>query len=210
MVGDFILRVDSVVGSAACVDSSRCGKGSLASYGVASAPSCSVSRMTNGDGKNCGEVAECRICQEEGDECDLESPCACTGTLKVSVSSSTLPLLKVLEEFSPVNHSVVLPIENVYRNGAIRKGISLVKSATRQSWSSQFDLRESHLLAISAAEQELLNADYEDYAAAGSRVIAFCHTVALILMLLLFIRQVLNAMTEAGMMQDISSICDVR
>lgn len=50
----------------------------------------------------------------------------------------------------------------------------------RQSWSSQFDLRESHLLAISAAEQELLNADYEDYAAASSRGIAFCHTVALI------------------------------
>lgn len=50
----------------------------------------------------------------------------------------------------------------------------------RQSWSSQFDLRESHLLAVSAAEQEFLNADYEGYAAASARGVAFCHTIALI------------------------------
>ncbi|XP_042377744.1 uncharacterized protein LOC121970832 [Zingiber officinale] len=207
MVGDFILRVDSVVGSAACVDSSRCGKGSLASYGVASAPGCSVSGMTNGDGKNCGEVVECRICQEEGDECDLESPCACTGTLKFAHR-------KCIQKWCNKKGNITCEICNQafapdYVSPSSEIGLNITTIDIRQSWSSQFDLRESHLLAISAAEQELLNADYEDYAAAGSRVIAFCHTVALILMLLLFIRQVLNAMKEAGMMQDISSICDV-
>lgn len=33
------------------------------------------------DGKG---VIECRICQEEGAEDAMDSPCACTGTLKVS------------------------------------------------------------------------------------------------------------------------------
>nr|CAB3475083.1 unnamed protein product [Digitaria exilis] len=33
------------------------------------------------DGKG---VIECRICQEEGEEDAMDSPCACTGTLKVS------------------------------------------------------------------------------------------------------------------------------
>jgi hypothetical protein len=27
---------------------------------------------------------ECRICQEEGEEDAMDSPCACTGTLKVN------------------------------------------------------------------------------------------------------------------------------
>lgn len=30
-----------------------------------------------------GSVSECRICQEEDEDEDLESPCACSGTLKV-------------------------------------------------------------------------------------------------------------------------------
>jgi hypothetical protein len=44
------------------------------------------------DGKG---VIECRICQEEGEEAAMDSPCACTGTLKVSAllgfSLSLLP-----------------------------------------------------------------------------------------------------------------------
>lgn len=35
------------------------------------------------DGKG---AIECRICQEEGDEAAMDSPCACTGTLKVTPS----------------------------------------------------------------------------------------------------------------------------
>ena len=32
------------------------------------------------------QMAECRICQEEGEEDDMEAPCACNGTIKVSLS----------------------------------------------------------------------------------------------------------------------------
>ncbi|KAG6503358.1 hypothetical protein ZIOFF_035670 [Zingiber officinale] len=131
MVGDFMVPVDSVVESAVCLDTSHRGRGWPASYGpvaATAAAGCSVSRMINADKKKKGgQVVECRICQEEGDECDLESPCACTGTLKVSVSSSsTLPLPIALRFFL-----CSLPIENVSRNGAIRKGTSFVKSAAR-------------------------------------------------------------------------------
>nr|BAK05722.1 predicted protein [Hordeum vulgare subsp. vulgare] len=34
---------------------------------------------------------ECRICQEEGDEAAMDSPCACTGTLKVTPPPPSLP-----------------------------------------------------------------------------------------------------------------------
>jgi hypothetical protein len=51
------------------------------------------------DGKG---LIECRICQEEGEEDAMDSPCACAGTLKVRrfasflLSSSRLPLWKFL------------------------------------------------------------------------------------------------------------------
>ena len=46
------------------------------------------------DGKG---IIECRICQEEGEEAAMDSPCACAGTLKVRsplfLSLSLLPYL---------------------------------------------------------------------------------------------------------------------
>lgn len=50
------------------------------------------------DGKG---VIECRICQEEGEEDAMDSPCACTGTLKVStlLCFSLPPSLSPYESF---------------------------------------------------------------------------------------------------------------
>jgi len=50
-----------------------------------------------------GKGVECRICQEEGEEAAMDSPCACTGTLKVSAllcfSLSLPPSLSPSESF---------------------------------------------------------------------------------------------------------------
>ena len=35
-----------------------------------------------------GVMVECRICQEEGDEAYMETPCSCKGSLKASLISS--------------------------------------------------------------------------------------------------------------------------
>jgi hypothetical protein len=47
-----------------------------------------------GVGADVKGVIECRICQEEGEENAMDSPCACTGTLKVSalLCFSAIPL----------------------------------------------------------------------------------------------------------------------
>lgn len=37
------------------------------------------------------QMVECRICQEEDSVSNLEMPCACSGSLKVSLSLSSLP-----------------------------------------------------------------------------------------------------------------------
>ncbi|EHA8586698.1 putative E3 ubiquitin-protein ligase MARCH6 [Cocos nucifera] len=41
--------------------------------------------------KGGGGVTECRICQEEGEESEMEAPCACNGTLKVYSPDYSLP-----------------------------------------------------------------------------------------------------------------------
>uniref|UniRef100_A0A0V0HJS9 Putative ovule protein n=1 Tax=Solanum chacoense TaxID=4108 RepID=A0A0V0HJS9_SOLCH len=40
-------------------------------------------------------VRECRICQEEDEETDMEAPCACNGTLKVHPFPLALVLLEI-------------------------------------------------------------------------------------------------------------------
>lgn len=49
--------------------------------------SISTSTCVGGEGSSKGSssssVRECRICQEEDEETDMEAPCACNGTLKV-------------------------------------------------------------------------------------------------------------------------------
>jgi len=59
----------------------------------------------------------------------------------------------------------------------------------RQGWGAQIDLHDPHFLAIAAAEQELLNAQYEEYAAAHNSGIACCRSVALIVCSNVFISQ---------------------
>jgi Protein of unknown function (DUF3675) len=49
----------------------------------------------------------------------------------------------------------------------------------RQSWGARVGDRDSHFLAIAVAEQELLQAEYEDYAI-SSNTVACCRAVALI------------------------------
>jgi uncharacterized protein (UPF0261 family) len=39
------------------------------------------------------QMAECRICQDEDSVSNLEMPCACSGSLKVSLSLAYLPFL---------------------------------------------------------------------------------------------------------------------
>lgn len=100
---------------------------------------------------------------------------------------------------------------------------------------TRIDLQDPNFLALTAAEQELLSAEYEDYAVANSSGVACCRTIALIvgwaslldevlffihrfinivpelvqLMLLLLVRHILYAIKEVGMAQDISVLFNV-
>lgn len=106
MVGDFMVCVDRVIASAACFETVNSCASPPADAGAEDG-GCSAGTVPNADSmkkkkmqkKKGGEMIECRICQEEGDEFDMEAPCACNGTLKVSLALS-LPPSRVYISFS--------------------------------------------------------------------------------------------------------------
>ncbi|ONK56858.1 uncharacterized protein A4U43_C10F13850 [Asparagus officinalis] len=86
-----------------------------------------------------------------------------------------------------------------------RSSSDMIAIDIRQGWAgARIDLNNSHFLAIAAAEQELLNAEYEHYAAAHNNGIACCRSVALILMFLLLVHHVLMVIRDVGMVHDAS------
>ncbi|KAF9661728.1 hypothetical protein SADUNF_Sadunf19G0098800 [Salix dunnii] len=76
----------------------------------------------------------------------------------------------------------------------------------RQAWGHHIDLHDSHLLAL---EHQLLQSEYEDYAVANTSSLACLRSVALILLIILLLRQALMVTRESGMMQEMSSFFSV-
>ncbi|GJN34023.1 hypothetical protein PR202_gb22656 [Eleusine coracana subsp. coracana] len=115
------------------------------------------------------QMVECRICQEEDIIKNLESPCACTGSLK-------LVLCSMLIGFA-------------YSDGAMRKEIG--------GWTitgTAFDLRDPRILAV--AQNHIMEAEYDDYSATNASTAAFCRSAALVLMALLLLRHALTLTDE--------------
>ncbi|XP_008788186.2 uncharacterized protein LOC103706026 isoform X2 [Phoenix dactylifera] len=217
MVGDFMVCVDRII-SSACLEAGN-GGGGGSGYG---APAVDVGRGEEGPSekkkaqskkkkkkkkKGGGEVIECRICQEEGDESEMEAPCACNGTLKFAHR-------KCIQRWCNKKGDITCEICNQvyspnYSLPPKRACSDAMAIDIRQSWGTRIDLHDSHFLAIAAAEQELLRAEYEDYAAANTSGIACCRSVALILMLLLLVRHIHMVTRDVGMMQDVSAFFNV-
>ncbi|XP_020261525.1 uncharacterized protein LOC109837615 [Asparagus officinalis] len=213
MVGDFMVCVDRIVASTACFDSGNGARDGLLRREEEEEGSSEIKRRESDGGFNNGEslkkmkkkeegLIECRICQEEGEEAEMEAPCVCTGMMKFAHR-------KCIQRWCNKKGDITCEICNqVYAPNYFapqpRLSSDVIAIDIRQGWGTRIDLHDSHLLAIAAAEQELLNAEYEEYAAVHNNGIACCRSVALILMLLLLVRHVLMVIRDAGMVQDAS------
>ncbi|KAJ6833771.1 uncharacterized protein M6B38_338740 [Iris pallida] len=205
MVGEFMVCVDRII-STACLDDAVTAGGGAPTPAGGEEAEMMKSSSSNKKKKSKG-VIECRICQEEGEENEMESPCACNGTLKFAHR-------KCIQRWCNKKGDITCEICNQvyapnYSVPPIRANSDVIAIDIRQGWGTRIDLHDSHFLAIAAAEQELLNAEYEDYAAAHNSGIACCRSVALVLMLLLLVRHVLMVIRDAGMVQDASDVFNV-
>uniref|UniRef100_A0A0E0JS43 RING-CH-type domain-containing protein n=1 Tax=Oryza punctata TaxID=4537 RepID=A0A0E0JS43_ORYPU len=149
------------------------------------------------DGKG---MIECRICQEEGEEGAMDSPCACTGTLKFAHR-------KCIQRWCDKKGNITCEICNqVYSPNYVLPPTKCCSAEMdmdlRQSWVGRIDPHDSHFLAIAIAEQQLLQAEFDDCVSSNSSGATCCRTVVLILMLLLLVRHVVVFVRDVSMLQD--------
>lgn len=148
-------------------------------------------------------MVECRICQEEDEVHNMEAPCACNGTLKFAHR-------KCIQRWCNKKGDITCEICNQifspnYSLPPARSNPDVMAIDIRQAWGPHIDLRDSHLLALAAAERQFLQSEYEDYTVANTSSLACLRSIALILLMVWLIHQVLIATRDPGMVQESSS-----
>ncbi|GER49493.1 RING/FYVE/PHD zinc finger superfamily protein [Striga asiatica] len=142
-------------------------------------------------------MGECRICQEEDSFSNLESPCACSGSLKYAHR-------KCVQHWCNEKGDITCEIcHQQYQPGytAIPRPppdeTTIDIGGVWQISGTPLDMHDPRLLAIAEAERQLFEADYDDYNGTNASGAAFCRSAALILMALLLLRHALS-ITDDG------------
>ncbi|KAE8707412.1 RING/FYVE/PHD zinc finger superfamily protein isoform 2 [Hibiscus syriacus] len=139
------------------------------------------------------QAAECRICQEEDDIKNLETPCACSGSLKFAHR-------KCVQHWCNEKGDITCEIcHQPYQPGYTAPPPTPPQSEDTtidigEGWTisgAPLDLRDPRIIAVAAAERHLLEADYDEYADTNFSGAAFCRSAVLILMALLLLRHAL-------------------
>ncbi|KAK9748056.1 hypothetical protein RND81_02G032400 [Saponaria officinalis] len=130
---------------------------------------------------------ECRICQDEDSVKNLEVPCACNGSLKFAHR-------KCVQKWCNEKGDIICEIcHKPYQPGytapppppADETAINISQWTVS---SAPLNLNDPRLLAMAAAERQLLEAEYDNYANTNASGAAFCRSVVLILLALLLLR----------------------
>ncbi|KAM7480023.1 hypothetical protein LguiA_028236 [Lonicera macranthoides] len=139
------------------------------------------------------QTVECRICQEEDSIKNLESPCACSGSLKFAHR-------KCVQRWCNEKGDITCEIcHQPYQSGYTAPPRSPSYEDTTidisGGWTiggTPLDLHDPRLLAMAAAERHLAEAEYDEYEDTNASGAAFCRSAALILMALLLLRHALT------------------
>ncbi|KAF7809122.1 E3 ubiquitin-protein ligase MARCH3 [Senna tora] len=139
------------------------------------------------------QMVECRICQEEDSVNNLETPCACSGSLKFAHR-------KCVQHWCNEKGDIICeichqPYQPGYTAPPPRPHPEETTIDIGGGWTisgTPLDLRDPRLLAIAEAERQFLEAEYDEYAASNASGAAFCRSAALILMALLLLRHALS------------------
>ncbi|KAH9607172.1 hypothetical protein KSS87_021238 [Heliosperma pusillum] len=145
------------------------------------------------------DVKECRICQEEDDDVNLESPCSCNGTLKFAHR-------KCIQKWCNKKGDITCEICNQvftpnYSVPPPRSSPDVMAVDLRQAWGHPYNFHDHNLLALAEAERRLLESEYDEYAVATAGNVTCLRSIAIILMFILMIHQVLMITRDFGLME---------
>ncbi|GAA0167782.1 ubiquitin-protein ligase [Lithospermum erythrorhizon] len=149
--------------------------------------------------------AECRICQDEDSIQNLESPCACNGSLKYAHR-------KCVQHWCNEKGDITCEIcHQSYQPGYVAPPRPEAAEAVIDiggGWQiagTPINLHDPRLLTIAEAERQMLEAEYEDFNARNASGAAFFRSVVLILMALLLMRHALS-INDDGDDEDPSTV----
>ncbi|KAI3686504.1 hypothetical protein L1987_80183 [Smallanthus sonchifolius] len=137
------------------------------------------------------QSTECRICQEEDSIKNLEVPCACSGSLKFAHRKC---VQRWCDEKRDIICEICLqPYKPGYTAPPPQSDDTIINISGNWMLSgTPLDLNDPRVLALAAAEQRLIEADYDDYEDNSASGASLCRSVAIILMALLLLRHALT------------------
>lgn len=143
-------------------------------------------------------VAECRICQEEDDISNLESPCACSGSLKFAHR-------KCIQHWCNEKGDTLCEICQKPFEGGYATSHETTTDSFPVNIGVGWDIAtgQPRLFAL-AADHHFLEGDYDEYAGSHANSAACFRSVALILVALLLLRHIIS-MTGVGEDEDLST-----
>ncbi|XP_009765409.1 uncharacterized protein LOC107800289 isoform X1 [Nicotiana tabacum] len=149
--------------------------------------------------------AECRICQDEDSLNNLESPCACSGSLKYAHRKCVQHWCNEKGDITcEICHQPYQPGYTAPPRAQPEETIIDIGGGW-QIAGTPLDLHDPRFLAIREAERQLLEAEYDDYNATNASGVAFCRSAALILMAFLLLRHALPVADADGDDEDPSA-----
>ncbi|KAK8483391.1 hypothetical protein V6N13_090488 [Hibiscus sabdariffa] len=144
-----------------------------------------------------GEIVECRICQDEDEDSNMETPCSCSGSLKYAHrrciqrwcnEKGNITCEICLQQFKP-GYTAPPPLFHIGR----------IPMNFRVNWEiSRSELNNSRFITVVSTDHSLLDSGYDGYLTSTPRRLIGYRTVAIIFMLLLFLRHVLLAILNGS------------
>ncbi|XP_011022996.1 PREDICTED: uncharacterized protein LOC105124605 [Populus euphratica] len=145
----------------------------------------SFQKVDFGDISTPRKLVECRICQDEDDDSNMETPCSCCGSLKYvhrrcvqrwcnEKGNTTCEIC--LQEFKP-GYTAPPPLFQI--------GFPV---NFRGNWETSRREYGPHFIAVVSTERNFLNNDYDEYSASTTRNAIYCRLTAVVFMVLLILR----------------------
>ncbi|PKA62914.1 E3 ubiquitin-protein ligase MARCH6 [Apostasia shenzhenica] len=154
-------------------------------------------KNSSGSSSYAGKLVECRICQDEDEDCSMEIPCSCRGSLKYAhrkciqqwcneKGDTTCEIC--LQQFKP---GYTAPPQ-LFHYGNIPMNF-------RGTWEvSQRELNDSHIITMVPSERSFVNTDYDYYESSSTRSSVYCRSVAVIFTGLLLLRHTLPVLLRGA------------
>ncbi|XP_027935270.1 uncharacterized protein LOC114190540 isoform X1 [Vigna unguiculata] len=137
-----------------------------------------------------GKLVECRICHDDDEDTNMETPCSCCGSLKYAhrrciqrwcneKGDTTCEICH--QQFRP-GYTAPPPLFQFGR----------IPMSFRGNWEiSRRDLNSTHLVSMVPTDQNITTSNYDQYSASAAGSLICCRSIAVIFMVLLILRHTL-------------------